>query len=94
MADEQQERRAADYGRFYWCVVHSYKGDSATYYFADRLEVSPSGALILWRDNPEAGEVRPNVIFPAGEWVQVHAASVVNGLAVAMDYSRLIKKES
>lgn len=92
-AEGMERRDAAEYGRFYFHIWQSDKEHSDVYCYADRVEVTPSGALIMWHDNPDAGEVHPNVIFPAGRWMAVYAVSVQDTVPVGIDFRLWDKKE-
>lgn len=75
---------AEKYGQRYWCIGLTDKKRTDVYCYADRVEVTPSGAVVLWRDEPE--KVNPNLIFSAGQWAFVYAASVLDGHAVAVEH--------
>lgn len=85
-AEDREDRPPWEYGRFCFLIFPSDREESRIYCYADRVEVTPSGALILWHDNPKAGEVHPNLILPAGRWVYVDAVSSETGLSLAMDF--------
>jgi hypothetical protein len=44
-AEGMERRDAAEYGRFYFHIRQSDKEHSDVYCYADRVEVTPSGAL-------------------------------------------------
>jgi hypothetical protein len=84
------------YGNFYWCVglkttAPGKKAKAEVYAYADRVEVTPVGALVLWRTtrlgDDQKREALPtpevNMAFAPGQWEFVHAASLIDGSAVA-----------
>lgn len=79
---------AARYGNYYWAIRTGVLGSGHVFAFADRIEVTPNGDLVLWR-NGEYGEYREiqNMSFAKGHWVAFYAASVIDGRAVAAEYS-------
>jgi hypothetical protein len=55
------------HGRFYWCIRSPQSEDGEIYIYADKLEVSPDGALVAWR-TPEAEPPHINLALAAGQW--------------------------
>jgi len=84
-------RATAEHGRFYWCIGTTGKGIGKeakpieAYVMADRVEITPSGALILWGHDKDDKDCL-NLSFASGAWVFVYAASVIDGSAVAVDH--------
>jgi hypothetical protein len=59
---------------------------------ADRAEVTSSGALVMWQQTTLVGDLdrEPTdplvlIALPAGSWLHVYAASVMDGTPVAVD---------
>lgn len=73
---------APDYGRYYWCVVTD---TSNVYLHADRLEITPTGALVAFSDNPNREPVA-NIAWASGKWDHFYAASVMDGTPVAVEH--------
>ncbi|WP_298827053.1 hypothetical protein [uncultured Piscinibacter sp.] len=77
---------ASDYGTHYWCAT----GDSdSVRVYADRMEVTSSGALVAWGGyRKEGGHVeREQQLWGAapGQWRAFFAASLLDGRAVAIE---------
>ncbi|NMG31883.1 hypothetical protein [Aromatoleum evansii] len=77
---------ANDYGIHYWCV----KGDGdAVYVYADRLEITPCGALVAlggYRKEGTHAEHEQQLWAAApGQWKTFFAASIVDRRPVAVD---------
>jgi hypothetical protein len=70
------------HGRFYWCVRSPQSEDGELYMYADRLEVSSSGALIGWR---EGEPPHINLALAAGQWTCAFMAHVHDGSAVTVE---------
>lgn len=75
---------AKRYGNFYWCVKTDQATDGEVYAFADRVEVTAGGDLILWRVKDD-GEIQ-NMSFAKGHWSAFYAASILDGHACAAQY--------
>lgn len=83
-----------DYGRSYWCVKR--RDAPEVYVMADRVEVTPTGALIFWAETTEAKDGSydrvprnnpfPSLGFAPGEWTAFYAASLLDGSAVAVEH--------
>ena len=76
---------ANDYGAHYWCVT----GDGEpVFVYADRVEVTPCGALVAWGGyRKEGGRVeREQQLWGAGpgQWKGFFAASLIDGRPVAV----------
>lgn len=71
------------FGQFFYAVICS----GSTYMiWADRIEIK-EGALMVYgapQNNTPSPE-RLTYIFRAGDWLEVYAASVLDGSAVAVD---------
>lgn len=79
----------SNYGRFYWCVKvpRDLSKDGEIYLMADDV-MFEQGALRFVQRREEAGKSveRVNLLIPAGKWQAVHAASVIDGSAVAVEH--------
>lgn len=77
---------ANDYGIHYWCVT----GDGEpVFVYADRLEVTPGGALVAWGGFRKEGArvEREQQLWAAapGQWKAFYAASLIDGRPVAVE---------
>lgn len=77
---------ANDYGTHYWCVT----GDGApVFVYADRLEVTPAGALVAWggyrKDGARVEHEQHLWAAAPGQWKTFFAASLIDGRPVAVD---------
>ncbi len=73
---------ATKYGQCRWGV--SVKGQKAVaYVFADNCRVTDAGALVLESDKDGCMQVR--YAYAPGRWVEVFAASMLDGSPVAAD---------
>ena len=77
------------YGQYYWCVkvTPDLSPEGEIYLFADEVNAMPGGTLEFLRLKTAAkGPTQryPNLILPAGKWLAVYAASVLDGSAVAV----------
>jgi hypothetical protein len=81
------------YGQYYWCVKTSLANDDEIYVHADRVEFTPTGAVIFWCD-PTGQDTRTNrstmkiqtLAIAAGHWKAVFAASCLDGHAIAAEH--------
>ena len=76
---------ANDYGTHYWCVT----GDGEpVFVYADRIEITPCGALIAWGGYRKEGAhvEREQQLWAAapGRWNAFIAASLIDGRPVAV----------
>jgi hypothetical protein len=81
------------YGEFYWCIKVTASEDNDIYVYADRLEVTVTGALIAWGGNRNKGGEdqgpdmrKPVLMLAAGHWTAAFAASTFDGSAVAVEH--------
>jgi len=77
---------ANDYGIHYWCVT----GDGEpVFVYADRLEITPCGALIAWgsyrKEGTRAAQEQQLWGAAPGQWAGFFAASLVDRRPVAVD---------
>jgi hypothetical protein len=71
------------YGKYYWCVKvkKTISKDGEIYIMADNVVVNNDGSVsFIGKD------VYPNLILPAGSWLAVYAASLLDGSAVAVEH--------
>ncbi|HXD07125.1 MAG TPA: hypothetical protein VN680_13805 [Burkholderiaceae bacterium] len=77
---------ANDYGAHYWCVAGD--GDPV-FIYADRVEITPCGALIAWGGYRKEGNhvQREQQLWAAapGHWKSLFAASLIDGRPVAVE---------
>lgn len=77
---------ANEYGTHYWCVTSD--GDQV-FVYADRMEVSASGALIAWggyrKDGGHPEHEQQLWAAAPGRWKTFFAASLIDGRAVAVE---------
>ena len=71
--------KPGQYGNFYFCVTHRSRN---RYLFADKVEVTPSGALTFYYTNKKGQEIL-NLALPPGEWAECYSASLLDGAPVA-----------
>jgi hypothetical protein len=84
-------RGAGRHGRLYWCIKTDLSEDGEIHVMADRMEVSPCGALIAWGSDrgQQAGHAPPpepsvNLVCAPGHWSAAYAASPVDGGGLAV----------
>jgi hypothetical protein len=81
------------YGQYYWCVKTNLAKDGEIYVHADRVEFTPTGAVIFWCD-PSGQDTRTDrtsmkiqtLAIAAGQWKAVFAASCFDGHAVSAEH--------
>lgn len=80
------------YGRWYYCVKVT--GDVAVegeiYVMADKVKVNEDGSVAFIQrksldDMTIYESVVVNLLIPAGKWLAVYAASMIDGSAVAVE---------
>lgn len=72
------------HGRLYWCIKTDLAADGAIHVMADRLEVTPGGALIAWGSSAPGAEPSVNLVCAPGRWFAAYAASMVDGGGLAV----------
>jgi hypothetical protein len=76
----------SDYGAHYWCVTAD--GEPVRLY-ADRMEVTGSGALVAWggyrKEGVHAEREQPLWAAAPGQWKAFFAASLLDGRPVAIE---------
>ena len=77
---------ANEYGVHYWCVT----GDSEpVFLYADRMEVTPCGALVAWggyrKEGGHAEREQQLWACAPGFWKTFFAASLIDRRAVALE---------
>jgi len=75
---------ARQHGRLYWCIKTDLATDGAIHVMADRLDVTPSGALIAWGSAAPGAEPSVNLVCAPGRWFAAYAASMVDGGGLAV----------
>lgn len=90
-AERNKRSGPSRYGERYWAI--GLPDGTRIYLFADRIDVTPSGALLAFREGSVVSDV--NVAFPPGAWQYVYAASMLDGGPVAAsDWPGLTERES
>jgi hypothetical protein len=94
MPNPESER----YGQYYWLigVGKTISVDGEVYAHADEIEVTPAGALVLFRTtkvDPDGqyvptGGKQPMLILPAWAWNLLAAASCLDGRPVATEHRK------
>ena len=89
-----EDGSAARYGEWFWAVGLPDGREAMCY--ADRVEITAQGALLLWREtelaNPDTFERTPlpgsrlMLALAPGGWLTVYAASVLDGSPVAIEH--------
>jgi hypothetical protein len=81
------------YGARYFCIKTPAAPDGEIYVMADRLEVTPVGALIAWggfrrqgRDLEEGEAGLICLTLAPGQWTAAFAASLIDGNAIAVEH--------
>lgn len=69
------------YGKLYWCVKSGLSEDGEIYVYADQIDMSEDGGLVML-----GREGQVNMAFAAGQWTAVFAASALDGSAVAVEH--------
>src|SRR5262249_50135886 len=80
------------YGSHYWCIKSTLAQDGEIFLNADRIEVSPFGALLCYgafsstweRTDVDDARRIPLVAFAPGQWLAFFAASCMDGHAIAV----------
>ena len=75
---------AEKYGRYYWCIKTPASEDGEVYAFADRIEVTPNGDLMLWTGRDELSY--QSMSFAKGNWSAFFAASVIDGRTISAEF--------
>jgi hypothetical protein len=80
-------QKATGFGQFYWCVkvTEEVAKTGEIYLDADDVYTSLDGALNLVHHRDDGSECT-NLMLPAGKWLAVYAASVINDSPVAVKY--------
>lgn len=84
MFQSEEEILASDYGRFYWCIKLTNGQEMGVY--ADRVEVTGDGALVLYGGSQSVGTKYINLALAPGEWQLVYAATVEDKRPIAIDH--------
>ncbi len=71
------------YGQYYW---HVRTPQEEIHLMADAVEVKPDGSLAFLGRFQGEGDLRPNMILAPGQWLAVHAASAIDGGAIAVEH--------
>lgn len=79
---------ANNYGKYYWCVKVTKDVAAAceVYAWADYPETRSDGSLFLI--SQRNGNLIPVVAFAAEKWTSLHAASAIDGHAVAVEHRK------
>jgi hypothetical protein len=62
--------KPSDYGKYFWCVGLADEARSKIYAYADQVEISPSGCVVL-----RGPSNLINLAFQPGQWVFVYMCS-------------------
>ena len=82
--DSETHIQADEYGRNYWWVT---LGDGQELgAWADRVEVSPDGSLILYGGATALGAKFVNLAFAPGVWQFIYAADSEDGTPLAVEH--------
>lgn len=72
-----------EYGNYYWYV--RLPNDDLVYLYADRIDVTASGALLLIGHNKAHPNDFVHAVYAPGTWLEVQAASLLDGRAVTVE---------
>jgi hypothetical protein len=72
----------SDYGAKFFMVEDKHR--VASYYYADRIDVSTCGCLCLFSRFKRKGDEYPMVIFAPFQWVKVSGVSILSGGEVSL----------
>jgi len=88
MVERKSQNGTFQYGNYYWGVkvLKTVSADGEIYLTADRVETRPDGSLWFLNCDNKKPEPVPNLVLPAGKWLAVYAASVLDGAAVAVEH--------
>jgi hypothetical protein len=75
---------ASEHGRFYWWIKLTNSQEVGVY--ADRVEVTVDGALVLYGGGQSVGAKFINLALAAGEWQSIYAASPEDGRPIAVEH--------
>lgn len=75
---------ADEYGRNYWWVTLADGQELGAY--AERVEVSPEGSLILFGGGAALGAKFVNLAFAPGVWQFIYAADAEDGSPLAVEH--------
>lgn len=83
-SDPETGTLADEYGRNYWWVTLADGQELGAY--ADRVEVSPDGSLILFGGAAALGAKFVNLAFAPGVWQFIYAADSEDGSPLAVEH--------
>jgi hypothetical protein len=72
--------KPSDYGKYFWCIGLCDEARSKIHAYADQVEISPNGSVVLRGPNNLI-----NLAFQAGQWAFVYASSASDAGAVAVE---------
>jgi len=84
MKGDMQMSNCNHSGQYYWCVKTDLSEDGEIYVHADEVEITPNGALVFLRVYGDSDS--QNLGIARGHWKSFHAADVMDGGAVAVEY--------
>jgi hypothetical protein len=73
-----------EFGKYYWWVRLTNGQEVGVY--ADRVEVTGDGTLVLYGGGQSAGAKFVNLAVGAGEWQLIYAASAEDGRPLAVEH--------
>jgi hypothetical protein len=77
---EERRMPSSDYGKYFWCIGLNDVAASKVFAYADQVEISPNGSVILRGPNNLI-----NLAFQPGQWVFVYVSSPEQRTPLAVD---------